>query len=121
MGDRANVHVFEGKGDNGVYLYTHWNGTELPVTLQTALRRKQRWTDVAYLARIIFGEMVKGEEAGVTGFGIGTSMCDGQARILHVDTESQTVTVNEGRKFSFEEYCSWDEPHWGDSILRKRI
>ncbi len=92
MGDRANIHIREDHADHGVYLYTHWNGTELPATLQKALARKQRWNNPAYLARIIFDTMTDGEHGSETGHGIATRPCDGQDRILQVDTDLQIVT-----------------------------
>lgn len=70
MGDARNVHVYC-QDDQGVYLYTHWGGSELPETVATALERgKERWDDPPYLARIIFCEMVRGSNEGLTGFGI---------------------------------------------------
>lgn len=69
MGDRGNI-IIRDEGAPDLYLYTHWNGSDLPKTLKRALSRKERWEDSAYLARIIFCEMVKGSEADATGFGI---------------------------------------------------
>ena len=93
MGDRANVKVVE--GSSTVYLYTHWGGSSLPDVLEAALRRKQRWTDGAYLARIIFSEMLKeaGEHAldDELGFGIFGDVVDGAYRVLVVDVDAQMV------------------------------
>ena len=66
MGDRGNVKV------DGVYLYTHDMGTSLPFVVKRALRKQWRWDDSAYLARIIFCEMIKGREQDEFGFGIST-------------------------------------------------
>ena len=93
MGDRANIRVLQGHRKGSVYLYTHWGGTGLARTLQTALKRKQRWVDEAYLARIIFCEMIKGAEDGETGFGIATSPPDNGHQILTVDCEEQRVRI----------------------------
>lgn len=111
MGDRANIAVSDGKGR--VYLYTHWNGTELPETLQRALARRQRWDDAFYLTRIIFCEMVKGQETEETGFGISTYVGDGENRVLVVDPDNGTVTRTGGGKiFSFAEYLALTNPTW---------
>lgn len=111
MGDRANVFVKTGK--DGVYLYTHWNGTELPATLQAALNGptgRSRWSDEAYLARIIFCSMVKGQEDEATGFGIATYTPDGDDRVLEVDCGSQTITErSRHQRWSFVEYCGLTE------------
>lgn len=111
MGDRANVLVGEWiNGEfSGVYLYTHWGGSELPWTVQRALGRHQRWENVAYLTRIIFCEMVKGSEEGETGYGISAQLGDGANRILRVDTDRQEVTRKD-KTWTFEEYCNLKDP-----------
>lgn len=95
MGDRATICIEEPSGH--VFLYTHWEGHDLPLVLRDALARKQRWDDPAYLARIIFCAMVKDEVAGETGFGISPLPCGGQYPLLVVETEHQTVVVAEER------------------------
>ena len=105
MGDRANVLVKDGQTDSGVYLYTHWEGTELPKILRDALAKKWRWQDVAYLTRIIFCEMVKGSEGEETGYGISSFVTDGEGRTLTVDTATQTVGVGAKRR-SFADFAA---------------
>jgi len=85
MGDRANVRIA------GVHLYTHWGGHALPFSVRDSLRRKWRWTDEAYLARIIFCDMIAGSEQEETGFGISKNLCDNEYPIINVDTDTQTV------------------------------
>ena len=83
MGDRANVFMKEQyQEEGGVYLYTHWGGTDLPETVQSAMKKQQRWDDGSYLARIIFCQMIAGHEAGETGYGISATLGDGDDRIL---------------------------------------
>jgi hypothetical protein len=108
MGDRANILVKDSYDQNGVYLYTHWGGTDLPFTLQEALKKKWRWGDTSYLTRIIFCEMVKGEEEGETGFGISSKVGDGDDRILVVDDDKGTVSYND-KIWTFDEYIALDE------------
>lgn len=110
MGDRANIKVC---GAGNVYLYTHWAGTELPGTLQAALERgKARWDDAQYLARVIFCEMVHGDEGELTGYGISGECCDGQDRILTVNVNKQTVSWPCGESISFGEYVNLTNPDW---------
>lgn len=93
MGDRANVYVHEGDRP-GVYLYTHWEGTDLPKVVKNALARgKERWHDTAYLTRIIFSDMVAGDLESLTGFGISIEETDGEGRLIDIDTLRQQVTV----------------------------
>ncbi len=95
MGDRGNIAVLQ-HGDtpekpNQVWFYSHWSGTELPDVLKLALGRRQRWKDDGYLARIIFCEMVKGQKAEETGFGIYTSIGDNEHDITVCDIPNQRV------------------------------
>lgn len=93
MGDRANVYVRE-SAEAGVFLYTHGRGTELPETVQAGLRRAaeaDRLQDTAYLTRILFCEMVKGDVLGATGYGISTRVEDGDRRIIVVNPSAGTV------------------------------
>lgn len=102
MGDRANVYI-RNDSSSGVYLYTHWSGSELAATVQSALvRGKSRWTDTPYLTRIIFCEMVKGAEMDLTGFGIAAQLCDNSHPIIVVDCDKQAIGLA-------------PEPHDGDS------
>ena len=107
MGDRANVLVKENDDDPGVYLYTHWAGTELPYTLQEALAKRWRWDDTAYLTRIIFDTMTEGQQGNETGYGISTFCCDGEDRILEVNCKHQDVR-RKARTWTFEEYIKPD-------------
>ena len=110
MGDRANIKV-TGVGD--VYLYTHWSGEELPETLKAALARgKARWDDPQYLSRIIFCEMVKGQERDCTGYGISGECGDGDDRVLTVDGVKQTVVWPDGTVLSFADYVALAEATW---------
>ena len=89
MGDRGNIKV------GGVYLYTHWCGSQIKTILKKALKRKLRLKDEAYLTRIIFCEMLKaGQESldGETGFGISISIQDNEHNILEVDCKNQKIS-----------------------------
>lgn len=108
MGDRANVKVVD--GDSTVFLYTHWSGTELPGILKTALARKVRWDDGAYLTRIIFQEMV-GDDTGESGYGISSTVGDGEDRVLIVDVGTQTVEWGM-KKIPIAEFSELESPRW---------
>jgi hypothetical protein len=61
------------------------------------LRRKARWQDDSYLARIVFCELVKDrEQEATTGFGIGPSVCDNSHPYVVVDIPKQQVHLREG-------------------------
>ena len=66
MGDRGQVSV---KGAD-VFFYDHWKCSRLAETVRAALVRAAGRLDPEYLARIVFCEMVRGEELETTGYGI---------------------------------------------------
>jgi len=104
MGDRGNIIVKS--GESKVYLYSHWSGSGLPEVIKSALKRNERWDDGEYLARILFCEMIKGQEGGATGFGISSTFGDGGTDIL-VDVDAQTVRDCEGLEaVSFKDYTA---------------
>lgn len=109
MGDRRNVIVKDDRKKPGVALYTHWGGSELPEQVKAALAKRWRWNDAPYLARIIFCQMVKGEEQEETGFGITTTMdmCEESERDIVVDVAQQRIRLGEGKPWkSFEAFVS---------------
>jgi len=117
MGDRGNIEV------DGVNLYGHWSGSELPRILQEALAKRWRWMDVGYLARIVFCRMVRGSEEVETGFGISPAgeLPDNEYPVLRVDTATGRVYMlseDAARaraphsaamaSWTFERYCALD-------------
>lgn len=94
MGDRGNIVIRQSDGD--VWFYTHWSGSEIKDTVKTALAKRWRWNDESYLARIVFSELVKGNEEEETGFGISTQLQDNGHDIVVVDVPHQRVfTIKE--------------------------
>jgi len=111
MGERAQILI----EDTGVYLYTHWGGIEIIDLLRTALKRKQRWDDPEYFGRIIFCEMIKGEEKEETGYGIGTKIhSDLDHPLIIINCKEQIVTYLD-KKLSFEDFIITEE----DEVERK--
>lgn len=117
MGDRANVLVFADKDSTGIYLYTHWTGTELPLDVRDALARHQRWDDPAYLTRIIFCTMARNSFDMETRYGISTFPTDGMNRVLIVHVHSQEVQRNK-KTWSFAEFAALTDEEcnavWGN-------
>jgi hypothetical protein len=106
MGDRANVLMkTDSEDDSGVYLYTHWCGSSLPVAVQDALKKLERWDDPQYLGRIIFCEMVKGYENDATGWGISGFLGDGAGRILKVNADKGEISSGDN-VWTFDEYIA---------------
>lgn len=92
MGDRANIYLIDNDPQHGIYLYTHWGGTELPEDLRLALEfGRERWTDPQYLARIIASRVFEGMNNSTTGGGISTVLCDNEHPIIVVDLRERTV------------------------------
>jgi len=109
MGDRANVQVID--NDSNVFLYTHWNGTELPEIVKSAMvKGKERWEDGPYLTRVIFQEMIHGDN-GITGYGISSVIGDGEDRVIVLSIGKQTAWIS-GKAYSFDELIKLENPEW---------
>lgn len=102
MGDRANIYVVDqpkaapdDTETTGIYLYTHWNGSEWPQMLRAALSlptARRRWSDEPYLLRILTDQLFKDLRDGETGGGIGTMIGDNEYPITVLDMVAQTVS-----------------------------
>lgn len=114
MGDRGNVYVKNHNGE-GVYLYSHWGGYDLAETVKRALSRRMRWNDDAYLTRIIFDEMTKGNRDQETGFGISSYMPDNEYQIIVIDCDEQTIAFSpsvdgpSNHRWTFNEYVELEK------------
>lgn len=113
MGDRGNIKIYFGGSTQPIFFYTHWTGSDVQRIVKTAIARRERWHDTPYLARIIFCELVKGNEDNTTGFGISPFICDNEHEIIGVNPEKQEITFedesgNVNKKMFFEEFMTRD-------------
>jgi hypothetical protein len=75
------------------------------------LRRKERWDDSQYLARIIFCAMLQGDTDTATGFGISATLGDNEHHIIEVDCDKKVLRFTDEnrrktfRTFPFQAYC----------------
>jgi len=102
MGDRRHVILRYSNGRD-IYLYTHWGGSELPKTVQNVLKRKERWDDETYLARMIFSEMIKDEIDSPTGYGLAPFEMETEYDDILVYLEDNTVQIGT-QVSSFEQF-----------------
>lgn len=110
MGNGANILVKKSY-DDGVYLYTQWDGSNVPSILKMALNRKVRWDNAQYLTRIIFDELTDGLNGEETGYGISSFVSSSKDRVLMVDVKHQLVMRGDsclGAIISFEDYIKMD-------------
>lgn len=129
MGDRANIIVRNkwniDPGDReGVVLYSHWGGYEMPEILREALAKRWRWDDGPYLARVIFDVMTKDEHDQEIGYGISTRLPDNERDLLVLDgervyrltedayREHGFVKLADCPSISFEDYVSVQRRTW---------
>ncbi len=100
---RSNIAIKYGDG-NKIYFYSHWDGADMKEILKNALiRGKERWNDEAYLARIIFSEMIKDNILDLTGYGIAPYEMDKNYETIVVDIKNKTITPKET---SFAEFIA---------------
>lgn len=92
MGDRSNIVIRENNGAR-IYLYGHWSGEGI---LRSALvgLKSSRVNDPGYLARIVFADMIAGQEGEELGFGITTTMMDNNYPVL-VLNEDETAWLED--------------------------
>ena len=122
MGCRGTIEIWENGAapkdeEAPVVLYTHWGANDMLADLKTVLKRKARWSDPPYLSRMIFCQMVKGEERGETGYGIMTNnIGDAEEEIVVVcDRQEVIVKGNDNNKsYTFselaEQYAEMNPP-----------
>lgn len=93
MGMRRNIALtYTGQKEPSIYLYTHWGADGLEEVLAQSLNRaRERWSDEAYLARVIFTDMTAGAGSDVTGYGLAPYECDPEYKTLKVNLAEMTV------------------------------
>jgi hypothetical protein len=104
MGDRSNVVIQDSEGGR-VYLYAHWLGDGI---LKSAIKGLEsgRVDDPAYLARVIFTDMVKNDLDGETGFGISTYFSDNDGYPILVLSEDGSAWFENESKTKLTEAIS---------------
>lgn len=117
MGDRGNIYVVDQDPAHGIYLYSHWGGSDLPkwlaVTLQTPAARGRwgdGWSDSAYLTRIICSAMF-GDAVGPTGFGVSTFLSDNEYPITILDLRGRVPTVWFAAEGAEQDTTEWFSPY----------
>ena len=111
MGCRGTIEIWENGAapkdeERPVVLYTHWGAKDMLANLKTVLKRKTRWSDAAYLSRMIFCKMVEGDERGETGYGIMTCNIGDAEEEIVVDCDRQEVIVkgsDNNKSYTFSE------------------
>lgn len=98
MGDRSNIVVTQPDGGR-VWLYGHWMGQGSIEVVRNVLSRKERWNDAPYLTRMLFAEMIRGDEEGATGFGISNYMCDNEYPVIVLDCEHKSVWLEDTKEW----------------------
>ena len=123
MGCRGTIEIWENGAapkdeEAPVVLYTHWGAKDMLANLKTVLKRKTRWSDAAYLSRMIFCKMVEGDERGETGYGIMTCNIGDAEEEIVVDCDRQEVIVkgnDNNKSYTFselaEQYAEMNPPN----------
>lgn len=96
MGDRGNIYVVDSDPEHGIYIYSHWEGGDLPRLLGnvlTGVTARSRYGDAPYLTRIVCTELF-GSVAGPTGWGVSTFMSDNDSYpVMILDVRGAHPTV----------------------------
>jgi len=109
MGNHANIYIQDSTdpSDPGVTLYTHWDKDEIAQDLQQVLSRKQRWNHPTCLVRMIFSQMIRGNETSGMGYGIQGGLHQRNEPTIIVDTGKQTVSFVLGSDHPDKEAYTW--------------
>lgn len=91
MGERAQVKMVSKDEECPIYLYSHYDGSNLINVVKSAILKQWRWDDFSYLTRIIFCEMVKDDINGEVGYGIDTSEHGDIEYLVTVDVDKQII------------------------------
>lgn len=103
MGNRANFYTHNGI-ESGIYIYTHWNGDELPAILRkTLVENKNLWDDEQYFNGVLFNNLYQQDKSS----GFSAAIGDGDDRILDIDFSNQLIIFSESyniKNQSFSEF-----------------
>jgi hypothetical protein len=103
MGDRGNLGI-KYENNEKIYFYGHYCGFDMFNILKNALiKGKERWNDEAYLARIIFCELIKDDVDGTTGYGISPYICDNEYPIFEINPNERIVSLP-SQSWTFNEF-----------------
>ena len=70
MGMRGNIQIKQPYSEESIFLYTHWRGHHIKEILADAIvKAGGRRNDPSYFTRIVFQEMLNGDES-TSSFGI---------------------------------------------------
>lgn len=120
MGDRSNIVIENAYGTpSRVYLYGHWEGERIIKSAVHGLT-SGRATDIDYLARVVFENMlVRSESIGTElGYGISARLGDNEHPVLVISDRPKTDEHEAGVVVYFE-----TQPLWGEDfeVATKKI
>lgn len=111
MGDRGNVRLVYGDNFEPIYIYSHWEGTILPLRVAEALDTtpaRRRWNDESYLARIIFNYLTDGADPELS-WGIAPYRPDQEHEDVIVNLKERTVDG-----IPYEEYITYARKRYAE-------
>ena len=108
----TSAQILVRNGLETVYLYQHHNGTNLKAKLRKALARAGgQKRDFAYLCRIIFCEMIRGDENALDGtmdYGIDSRPAKVTYGTWIVDVNAQMISFRLRGEY-LKEVCNFDD------------
>ena len=93
MSDPGNLGFLTLGSTSSIWLYTHWEGANLPTLARLAITAAQpRWGDPAYATRIALAA-VAADYTAPDGWGVDTEPGENEHRALLIDWEDRTITL----------------------------
>ena len=91
MGMRGNIQIKQPYSEESIFLYTHWRGHHIKEILGDAIvKAGNRRNDPSYFTRILFQEMINGDES-TNGFGISIGQIEDNEYLVPVSYTHLTL------------------------------
>ena len=115
MGMRGNIQIKQPYSEESIFLYTHWRGHHIKEILGDAIvKAGNRRSDPSYFTRILFQEMINGDES-TNGFGISIGQIeDNEYLVPRVEWEAIDIIIWMPNDFETEDETAFKATDWAD-------
>jgi len=115
MGMRGNIQIKQPYSEESIFLYTHWRGHHIKEILADAIvKAGGRRNDPSYFTRILFQEMLNGDES-TNSFGISIGQIeDNEYLVPRVEWEAIDIIIWMPNDFETEDETAFKASEWVD-------
>ena len=115
MGARGNIEIKQPYSETSIFLYTHWRGEHIKEILGDAIvKAGGRRNDPSYFTRILFQEMLNGDES-TSSFGISIGQIeDNEYLVPRVEWTATEMIIWMPTDFESEDETAFKAIEWAD-------